>query len=70
MEDVSQGFKTDKVRLLRPPEAAKTLSISERKLWDLTQQHKIRCVRIGRSVRYSICDLEAFIESQSMGGDQ
>ena len=56
--------------LLRPPQAARTLAISERKLWELTQKNQIRCVRIGRAVRYAVEDLRAFIESQSQGGEQ
>jgi excisionase family DNA binding protein len=34
-------------------EAARLLSISERKLWTLTKSGKFPCVRIGASVRYS-----------------
>src|SRR5262245_3609755 len=50
--------------LLRPGDAARALAISERKLWDLTKQKLIPCVRIDRSVRYSLLDLQAWIEAQ------
>lgn len=50
--------------LLTAREAAAALSISERSLWGLTNQGILRCVRIGRSKRYSIDDLRAFIASQ------
>lgn len=51
--------------LLTPPEAAERLSISERKLWDLTAPRgPIPSVRIGRSVRYYLADLTAWIESE------
>ena len=53
--------------LLRPREAARKLAVSERKLWELTNRDIIRAVRIGRSVRYDPCDLEAFIEAQKGG---
>ena len=50
--------------LLTAREAALTLSISERHLWGLTNQGLLRCVRIGRSVRYSTDALREFIASQ------
>ena len=49
--------------LLTVREAAQALSVSERSLWTLTRQGAIRCVRLGRSVRYSLEDLRAFIEA-------
>jgi excisionase family DNA binding protein len=52
-------------RLLNAREAAKTLGISERKLWDLAHRGKIPCVRIDRAIRYSLRDLEAWIEEQT-----
>lgn len=50
--------------LLTPREAADTLSISERKLWELANCGTIKVVRIGRSVRYSYTVLEDFISAQ------
>lgn len=50
--------------LLTPREAAQALRISERKLWGLTASSEIPCVRIGRSVRYDISDLHAWIEAR------
>ncbi len=50
--------------LLRPREAAAWLKISERSLWSLTHQGQLKAVRIGRSVRYDIADLVAFIEAR------
>lgn len=50
--------------LLTPREAAAALSISERSLWGLTNQGLLRCVRIGRSVRYAVDDLREFIASK------
>ena len=51
--------------LLTARDAAFVLSISERKLWELTNRGIIKCVRLGRSVRYARSALEAFIEGQS-----
>jgi excisionase family DNA binding protein len=50
--------------LLKGPEAALALAVSPRTLWSLTKSGSIPCVRIGRAVRYSKADLEAWIESQ------
>lgn len=47
--------------LLTAKEAAILLSISPRKLWSLTTCHEVPHIRIGRSVRYSLVDLEAWI---------
>jgi len=61
-----QKPKPSPVRLLLPTrEAAEALSISERTLWSLTEPRgPIPCVRIGRSVRYHVADLEAYVEAQ------
>lgn len=50
--------------LLTPPEAAKALSVSTRTLWSLTNSGEIGHVKIGRLVRYSLDDLQAFIETR------
>ncbi len=47
--------------LLKPKDAAKALSMCERKLWQMTRDGKIPHLKIGRSVRYSLATLEAFI---------
>jgi excisionase family DNA binding protein len=52
--------------LLKPADAAKTLAISESKLWSMTAGRQIPCVRIGKAVRYSPDDLRAWIESQKI----
>ena len=54
--------------LLTPKEAAKALSISARKLWGMTASGEICHVKIGRSVRYDIRDLEAAVERMKKGG--
>jgi excisionase family DNA binding protein len=49
--------------LLDAKQAAKALGISERTLWSLTAPRgPIRAIRIGRAVRYSVRELERFIE--------
>lgn len=52
--------------LLTPREAAQTLSVCEKSLWSLTAPRgPIKCVRLGRSVRYSVDSLREFIAQQS-----
>jgi excisionase family DNA binding protein len=50
--------------LLTAANAAKLLSISQRTLWALTQQGKVHVIRIGRSVRYSLTELQRWIAAQ------
>ena len=47
--------------LLRPKEAARTLAISPRSLWTLTNCGQIPCVRFGRAVRYRRQTLEELL---------
>jgi excisionase family DNA binding protein len=47
--------------LIKPDEAAKLLSISTRTLWTLTREGVVPCVRLGKSVRYSMDTLRAVI---------
>ena len=52
--------------LVRPAEAARLLSIGKRKLWELTNCHAIPFLRIGRSLRYDVRDLEQWIDAQKV----
>jgi excisionase family DNA binding protein len=56
--------KQDAPALWTIQEAAKALAISQRKLWGLTNDKAIPCVRIGRSVRYDPADIRAYIGAQ------
>jgi excisionase family DNA binding protein len=55
--------------LLTARETAKALSISERKLWNLTNENEIPAIRIGRSVRYAIEDIQVWIETKRNEGN-
>ena len=45
-------------------DAARLLSISDRALWGLTEPRgPIPCVRLGRSVRYSVAALERYLDT-------
>jgi excisionase family DNA binding protein len=55
-----------RARLLKVAEAADYLRVSDRKLWGLTQPRgPVRCVRIGKSVRYRLADLERYAEEMA-----
>jgi len=54
-------------RLIKVKAAADYLAISERKLWDLSQNGIIPVVRLGRSTRYDLIDLDNFIEKMKSG---
>jgi excisionase family DNA binding protein len=45
-------------------DAAKALSISERKLWSLTKSGEIPSFRAGKRVLYALTDLVGWIEVQ------
>lgn len=54
----------DERLLVKPLEAARLLTISERTLWALTNRGDLPCVRIGRAVRYDRGDLLDWIKKQ------
>lgn len=57
---------TQEKLLLTPDEAAQQLSVCPKSLWSLTAPRgPIKCVRLGRSVRYSPEALRQFIAQQS-----
>ena len=54
-------------RLVKVKDAANYLAISERKLWDLSQNGIIPVVRLGRAIRYDLIDLDNFIRKMKSG---
>ena len=54
---------------LRPHEAAKLLSISERTLATWTKSEGLPCIKVGRIILYSIPDLASWLESRKKGAD-
>lgn len=54
---------------LRPREAAKALSISERLLWSLTQPRgPIPVARVGACRLYRVADLDAWLKAEAAKG--
>ena len=54
-------------RLMKVKDAAKYLALSEKTLFNFEQEGKLPVVRFGRTVRYAIEDLDAFIQSCRSG---
>ncbi len=54
--------------LLTGRQASKALAISPSTLWKLTKRGEVRCVRLGRAVRYDPRDLKAFIDRVRTSG--
>ena len=53
--------KTKPVRLLKPSEAALFLAVSERTVKRLTSRGELPHVRVGRSMRFVMADLLAYV---------
>jgi excisionase family DNA binding protein len=54
-------------RLYTALETAQALRVSARTVWTLTQRGLLRAVRIGKLVRYTQDDVQAFIEASKQG---
>ncbi len=52
---------------LRPKEAAKSLGIGERLLWEKTNCGEIPHLRIGKAVLYPVAVLESWLSDQAKG---
>jgi excisionase family DNA binding protein len=58
-----QTRETIEPLLLTARQTARMLSISERTLYSITKEGRLRAVHIGRSVRYDPADIRAWIEA-------
>jgi excisionase family DNA binding protein len=58
----AEGDTVGPTLLLTAPQAARTLAISPRTLWSLTQRGEVPVVRIGRAVRYDRRDLVDYLD--------
>ena len=54
--------------LMTPAATSLALAISPRKLWSLTASGRIPSIRIDRCVRYSVDDIQLWIDQQKIGG--
>lgn len=52
---------------LRPKDAAKALSIGERKLWELTNRSEIPHFRLGKAILYPVDALRDWMAAQTKG---
>ena len=69
MEEQTMKEQPLKKLLLTAREAARALAISPRKLWGMKTSGEIPHVRVGRSVRYPLDELQRWIDSQTKGGE-
>jgi excisionase family DNA binding protein len=53
--------------LLTALEAARFLAVSPRKLWQLTKDRQVKALKLGRSVRYDVRDLQEFVDRLRAG---
>ena len=62
--------EVSKAKLLTRAEAAELLGVTVGTLavWHCCGRHKIPMVKVGRACRYRLADLEAWIESRTVGG--
>jgi len=65
---MSNILSKSELLLIREKEAARLLQISNRAMWALGASGKIPVVRVGRSKRYDVEDLRAYIRAQKTGG--
>lgn len=49
---------------LTEKDVAQMLGVSDRTVWQLRKDGKIRCIKIGASVRYTRAEVDRFIEAQ------
>lgn len=65
MRDISLSSAIADRMLLTPRETAQVLSVCEKTLWSLTRPRgPIPCLRLGRSVRYSVEALREYVARQ------
>jgi hypothetical protein len=67
-ERVARARRGTLPNLLKPREAQAMLAIGSRKLWEITSCGELPCIRIGRSVRYAVEDLLAYIAAHKQSG--
>jgi excisionase family DNA binding protein len=56
-------------RLLTVPEVSERLAISERKVWGLLAEKRLRRIRVGRATRIRASDLENLIAELTAPGE-
>ena len=51
-------------------QAGKLLCLSPRTIWSLASSGQLRRLKVGRSVRFAVSDLERFIATRQEGGQR
>jgi excisionase family DNA binding protein len=52
------------IRILRPDEVAEILRLSKPRIYQLAEEGKIASIRIGKSIRFQLDDVQTFIRTQ------
>ena len=60
-----QRNESSKPLMVTYRQAAELLGVCERSVWKLVKENELKPVRIGRSVRIPLAEIERFIEVQS-----
>ncbi|MBI1348992.1 helix-turn-helix domain-containing protein [bacterium] len=68
-QEVEKPESTVQSHLFTAREAAAFLRISERTLWKLTKEGRIKATRINRRVLYSFACLELFVDANTISAD-
>jgi len=56
--------------LMTTREAATALAVCEKTIWAATKCGDLKCVRLGRAVRYRLQDLEDWIEQHAVNAKE
>ena len=64
---MNQLGSTTSPLLVDPREASRLLCVCEKALWNLTKRGELPAVRIGRSIRYDLVDIRAYISRSKIG---
>ena len=67
MHEKNKSVATETI-LIDSREASRRLAISPRTLWQLTKNHNIPSLKIGKCVRYRVADLEEWTRQQASKG--
>ena len=61
--------KTDQLKLLTVPEVMEMLSVSRTQVYALKATGKLKFIKIGRSTRFDLADVQQFVADRKQGGN-
>jgi|LauGreDrversion4_2_1035121.scaffolds.fasta_scaffold557241_2 excisionase family DNA binding protein len=66
---ISHQRTNDPRRLLTTNETARYLSVSPRTVWAITARGELPRIKLGRTVRYDVEDIEVYLKRSKIGGN-